>query len=84
MIYNVQLKYYVPAIKSSLNYIKSKCPRCILLRAKPVYPQMACISDSRLNIHAPPFTNTGVDYFGPFEVKVKRSTEKMGSYIVAY
>ena len=37
---------------------------------------MADLQDSRLGYQQPPFTNTGVDYFGPLPVRNRRKTEK--------
>lgn len=37
---------------------------------------MADLPKERLQPDLPPFTNVGVDYFGPFEVKVGRSLVK--------
>ena len=37
---------------------------------------MANLPDSRLGYQQPPFTNTGVDYFGPLLVRNERKTEK--------
>ena len=37
---------------------------------------MADLPDSRLGYQQPPFTNTGVDYFGPMLVRHGRNTEK--------
>ncbi|KFD52715.1 hypothetical protein M513_06371 [Trichuris suis] len=37
---------------------------------------MSDLPSERLDFHAPAFTNVGIDFFGPFEVIVKRSREK--------
>ena len=37
---------------------------------------MADLPNSRLGYQQPPFTNTGVDYFGPMLVRHGRKTEK--------
>ena len=42
---------------------------------------MAELPRERLAFKEPPLTNAGVDYFGPFYVAVKRSTEKSWGFI---
>ena len=37
---------------------------------------MADLPSARVQAHTPPFTNTGIDYFGPIEVKQGRSNVK--------
>ena len=37
---------------------------------------MSDLPQERLAYQSPPFTNTGVDYLGPFPVTVRRTTEK--------
>lgn len=37
---------------------------------------MATLPECRLNIYAHPFTHSGVDYFGPMLVRVRRAVEK--------
>ena len=56
--------------------IVQRCVTCRKRRAETISPMMADLPRERLAFKEPPFTNTGVDYFGPFYVSVKRSTEK--------
>ena len=42
---------------------------------------MADLPIERLGYKQPPFSNTGVDYFGPFLVPIRRSTEKRWDFL---
>ena len=42
---------------------------------------MADLTKERLAYQFPPFTNTVVDYFGPFCVTVRRNTEKSWGFL---
>ena len=42
---------------------------------------MSDLPRERLAFKEPPFSNTGIDYFGPFFVSVKRSTEKRWGFL---
>ncbi|XP_033115740.1 uncharacterized protein LOC117115956 [Anneissia japonica] len=59
-------------IKSMLR----QCIECQRWRKKAEVPVMADLPNARLRIGKPAFYSTGVDCFGPMNVKVKRSTEK--------
>ncbi|XP_043485171.1 uncharacterized protein LOC122513009 [Leptopilina heterotoma] len=52
------------------------CLECKHRRAKPAVPRMAPLPPPRLQDNVAAFTNTGVDYFGPFQVTIRRRTEK--------
>ena len=60
------------AVKSALH----RCTVCKRYGAKPEQQVMADLPAERLQDGTPPFTNVGVDFFGPFEVKVGRSMVK--------
>ena len=47
-----------------------------MFRAATIQPIMADLPKERLAYQSPPFSNTGVDNFGPFYVTVRRTTEK--------
>ena len=54
----------------------STCVLCRLCRSRPCPPVMADLHEVRLGYEAPPFTHSGVDYFGPIQVRHGRKTEK--------
>ena len=73
---HVQKTFAVLKLRSTLRSISSCCVTCRKHRATPVTPLMADLPKERLGYQERPFTYTGVDYFGPFHVSVRRSTEK--------
>ena len=76
VIAELRQEFWVINIRAALNNVKQCCQWCILHSCKPVAPLMAPVPDCRVKPYTPPFTHCGVDYFGPFEVAVRRSTEK--------
>ena len=74
----VQQRYAILKLRSTLRSIKSNCVLCRKFRAATIQPIMAHLPKERLAYQSPSFTNTGVDYFGPFYVTVRRTTEKVG------
>ena len=72
----VQERYAILKLRSTLRSIKSNCVLCRKLRAATIQPITADLPKERLAYQSPPFTNIGVDYFGPFYVTIRRTTEK--------
>ena len=72
----VQQRYWVVGLRSELRRIKLNCLLCKKRSPSFVEPQMADLPNERLGFNQPPFAFTGLDFFGPFEVKVLRSTQK--------
>lgn len=52
------------------------CLLCRKMRAKPVQPEMGDLPPVRLERNIHPFKNTGLDYFGPFNITIGRRSEK--------
>ena len=77
----VQEHYTVLKLRSSLRSIKANCLRCREFQAVTMQPIMSDLPKERLVYQYPPFTNTGVDYFGPFYVTVRRTTEKKWGFL---
>lgn len=69
-------KFWIVGSRQSLRSIVSKCSVCKLQRGLPANPKMAPVPPERLGYRLHPFTNCGIDYFGPITVKVGRRREK--------
>ena len=66
---------------ATLRTIVSRCVTCRKRKAATVTPVMADLPRERLAFKEPPFSKTGVDYFGTFFVAVRRSTEKRWGFL---
>ena len=60
--------------------IKNKCIRCRKGRAQTKAPVMADLHEEQL-VASTVFSNVGVDYFGPFTVKIGRRNEKRWCFL---
>ncbi|XP_075258504.1 uncharacterized protein LOC142350541 [Convolutriloba macropyga] len=78
----VQQQYAVLKLRSILRSIRFNCVLCRIRRTKPVQPMMADLPSERLAFQCPPFTNVGLDYFGPFHVTIRRSSEKRWGFLL--
>ena len=78
---HVQKTFALLKLRSTLRSISSCCVTCRKHRATPVTLLKADLPKERLGYQERPFTYTGVDYFGPFQVSVRRSTEKRWGFL---
>ncbi|KAL0178992.1 hypothetical protein M9458_024434, partial [Cirrhinus mrigala] len=76
MLSKLREKYWMTGASVAIRKVLSKCIICRRLNALPVHQQMADMPHERIVVDEPPFTCVGVDYFGPFEVKSRRSRVK--------
>lgn len=72
----VRQVYMIPALRSLLQSVRSRCQVCKNQSAKPEVPEMSDLPRSRLAARMRPFSYVGVDCFGPMFVRVARRTEK--------
>ena len=77
----VQQHFWVLKLRSLLRTIKHNCTTCRKFAANCLQPQMADLPADRLASREFPFTFTGVDYFGPMYVTVRRSTQKRWCFL---
>lgn len=67
-------KYWIPSCRGLIRTVINECSYCKRRSAKPQQPFMSDIPSDRLAVHQKPFTNSGVDYFGPIIVKSQKYT----------
>ena len=69
-------KYWVIGAGAMTKIVVRKCITCQKNRAKAGEQMMADLPAYRVQGEQPPFTNVGMDFFGPFAVKCGRSSKK--------
>ena len=77
-----QQRYFILRIRSLLRSLKSDCFVCRERKAETLAPMMADLPIERLDYRLRPFSNCGVDYFGPLHVAVRRSTKKRWCFLL--
>lgn len=72
----VREKYWIIKARVMIKGIIGSCVMCKRLYAQPNVQKMADLPDVRLQLDKPVFTNVGIDFCGPFIVRIKRSDVK--------
>lgn len=69
-------KYWMPQLRAQLKRIQSACNYCGLTRAHPVEYKMANLPQCRVDAKQEPFSVTGLDCGGPYEIFAKNGHRK--------
>lgn len=69
-------RFWIIGCRQMIKTVIHWCRTCMERNMKPARHLMADLPLCRLAISAPPFFHTGVDYFGPLEVKIFRRRVK--------
>ena len=73
---SLRQRYWILRGASTVRSVLGKCPQCKRRNAKAGQQMMSELPECRLTPSNPPFYFTGIDYFGPFYVKLGRSNVK--------
>ncbi|XP_072768487.1 uncharacterized protein [Nerophis lumbriciformis] len=76
MLSCLRKKYWIIKANSAARKVINDCIVCKRQRSKVGEQKMADLPLERIEPDKPPFTNVGVDYFGPIEIKRGRSLVK--------
>ncbi|XP_006812905.1 uncharacterized protein LOC102809325 [Saccoglossus kowalevskii] len=76
MLNSLRQKYWILCANTLVRRAVARCIVCRRYRAKIGEQKMADLPSERVTPDNPPFTHTGVDYFGPLEVRRGRCTVK--------
>ncbi len=77
----ISSSYYMPGLFNRLKQISKTCPTCQRAYARPLQQQMGLLPLSRTT-PAPPFDNTGVDFAGPFTLRLGHTRKP--TYVKTY
>lgn len=76
MLSQLRKKYWIMNANSAARKVVSKCVTCKRMKGYVGGQKMSDLPTERLQPDLPPFTNVGMDYFGPFQIKRGRSFVK--------
>lgn len=73
VVNEIRQRYHVSRLRPAVKKVTKDCQVCKIIRARPYTPRMAPLPLARLAACVRPFSYVGLDFFGPFLVKVGRS-----------
>lgn len=76
VINEIRQKFHVSGLRNAVRTVAKKCMWCIVHKSTPDVPRMAPLPECRLAAYVRPFTFTGIDYCGPFLIRIGRSNVK--------
>ena len=80
LLSHLRSKYFIVGCSNLVKRVLRECLICRKVQGKPSTQLMADLPSDRVTSYAPPFTATGIDYFGPFYVSRGRGKSKEKRY----
>ena len=75
-------KFWIIGLRGMAKYLTNKCVVCNKLRKKLLGQIMGQIPSLRVAAGFPPFSNTAIDMFGPFHIRLGRKALKEAQVII--
>lgn len=76
VVNEIRRKFWIANLRTAVKQIVSECQFCKNKKVLPQQPEMSPLPMERVTAFQPAFNATGIDYFGPISVTIRRSTEK--------
>lgn len=76
VINEIRQTFWIPSLRSLVRNVEVNCAFCRLRKAKPIQPQMGQLPKDLVTPYVRPFSYTGLDYFEPISVTIRRQREK--------
>ncbi|XP_055643157.1 uncharacterized protein LOC129779607 [Toxorhynchites rutilus septentrionalis] len=76
IINEMRQRFYIAQLRTVARKVTERCQWCKVFKAKPAVPRMGPLPVACLSPNIRPFTYIGVDYVGPIQIKVGRSSVK--------
>lgn len=76
VVNELRQRFWIIGVRRAVRSAWARCSYCADRRARPLQQSIGQLPQARLRQKERPFTCTGVDYFGPLWVKVRRSKVK--------
>ncbi|XP_055585016.1 uncharacterized protein LOC129737877 [Uranotaenia lowii] len=76
IINELRQRFHVSSLRTMVRRIRKQCTHCQVYKASPAVPRMSPLPAARLRAFHRPFSFVGLDYFGPMNIRVGRSTNK--------
>ncbi|XP_059225279.1 uncharacterized protein LOC131997762 [Stomoxys calcitrans] len=85
MLRSIRQEFYVIRLKNAVRHCIRTCKICTIYKHRVHSQIMAALPPERC-VFSPPFTNTGVDFAGPFEIKTSklRNAKLVKGYAVIF
>ena len=80
LLAHLRTKFFVVGGSTLVKAVLRNCIVCRKVQGKPSQQFMANLPKDRVTSHNPPFSSTGIDYFGPFMVSRGRGRAKEKRY----
>ena len=82
LMHEARKRFWIIGLRGVAKYLTQKCVICKKLRSKPLEQLMGQVPALRVATGLPPFTNTAIDMFGPFQIRLNRKTLKEAQVVI--
>ncbi|XP_062712864.1 uncharacterized protein LOC134289986 [Aedes albopictus] len=76
VVNEIRQRYDISALRTMVRQVTKQCQWCTVYKEHPVVPKMAPLPEARVTPFVRSFSLVGIDYFGPFLIKISRSQVK--------